>query len=79
MVGVQDFWRYAYKIEKIQIEQNTAMRLILKCNNYTPVNCVLNISNTALIIFKIKQILLPQNLGVRTNVFINIHSYKTQN
>lgn len=79
-----------YKINQLEIIQNRAMRLILKCNHYTPVKSMLSVLNMLsvnqrimfsvyLFIFKLKKRFLPDYICDKLTVFEDVHNYGTRN
>lgn len=79
-----------YIIHEFQIIQNRAMRGILECNRYTPINLMLNVLcmfsvkqkivfNVYVFIFKIKNKLLPSYICDKTRDFNETHNYNTRN
>lgn len=79
-----------YKINQLEKIQNRAMRQILRCNWYTPIESMLSILNLLsvkqrilfnvyLFIFKLKYGLLPSYLCNKLRVFEDVHSYPTRN
>lgn len=80
----------ACKIDQIQIVQNRAMRTVLKCNRYTPIATMLNVSNllsvkenilvsSYVFIFKLKNKMLPSYICDRFVAFRDIHDHGTRN
>lgn len=78
------------KTKRIQIIQNRAMRTILKCDRYTPVQTMLNVLNilsvkqkvlfnVCVFIFKIEKKLVPEYVCERVQVFREVHNYSTRN
>lgn len=76
-------------IQKLQVQQNKAMRCILKCNRYMSIRRMLKdlgwLSidqriklNTLILIFKIKLNLLPNYLNTNIKYVNDIHSYDTR-
>lgn len=80
----------AFKIDRMQIVQNRAMRAILRCNRYTPITLMLHtlnmlsvkqkiLLNTYIFVFKAKNRLLPPYICDRVNLFKDVHNYSTRN
>lgn len=78
------------QIEQLQKIQNRAMRIILKCNRYTPIKMMLNVLNfmnvyqrivykTLIFIFKMKNRLLPTYLYDNLKTISEVHNYQTRN
>lgn len=78
------------QIQQLQKIQNRAMRIILKCNRYTPIRTMLDVLNlmninqrivyrTLIIIYKIKNKMLPSYLFNEMKYVNDIHDYSTRN
>lgn len=78
------------ELQQLQKVQNRAMRVILKCNRYTPINTMLNTLNimnvnqlvtyrTLIFIHKIKLGSVPEYLGNRIQYVGEIHNHYTRN
>ena len=77
-------------LNRIQVIQNRAMRIILKCNGYTPIRLMLEclgfltvrqyyMYQTLYFIFKINNNFLPMYLKHQLVVVHEIHEYQTRN
>ena len=78
------------EVHKIQVIQNKAMRIILKCNKYTPINTMLEVLHfmnvkqrilfrTLDMIFKIKNKMAPDYLRNKIKYVRDVHTYNTRN
>lgn len=76
-------------IQKLQKMQNKAMRIILKCNRYTPIDTMLNVLNFLNVrqrivlkalqfIFKIKHGMAPRYLCDKLSFVRDTHGYNTR-
>lgn len=79
-----------FKTEQLQLVQNRAMRVILKCSRYTPVATMLNVLNMLSVkqkilfsvhvfLFKVKNKMLPPYICDKIKFFKDVHSYNTRN
>jgi len=79
-----------YMIQELQIIQNRAMRIILKCNRYTPITLMLNnlsefsvhqkiLYKSVEFIYKIRNKMLPQYLQKNLTFVRDIHQHNTRN
>lgn len=78
------------EIQTLQVIQNKAMRIILKCNKYTPINIMLEVLHfmsvkqrilfrTLDMIFKMKNKLTPDYLRNKIKFVRDVHTYNTRN
>jgi len=79
-----------YILHDVQTVQNRAMRIILRCNRYTPIQTMLNVLNilsvkqkvvynSFVFIYKVKNKLVPSYICDKIQNFADVHSYNTRN